>query len=223
MFWPGQNKERRTAMRVKIGNYPITIGTHNIYKAYISLRFKKYTWEVSDKDYSWPDRFVLGALDVIDDWISPLNRFVGMDRKVKVRVSSQDIYSVDSTLALVILPVLEKFRSNASFSSPNIDPDDVKDKPDNSALTDWEYVLDKMILSFSSKTCEWEEDFYSDEFLHSEGLFDGLKSELDSDGKKFYYLSSLNKHIDYDGMNKKQIEITQGFLLFGKYYESLWT
>jgi hypothetical protein len=42
----------------------------------------------------------------------------GKDRKIEVRVDNYDVWSVDCTLAEIIVPVLKKFRANMLGGKP---------------------------------------------------------------------------------------------------------
>lgn len=81
----------------------------------------------------------------------------GGNRKIEVKIHKHDLYSLDYTLALIILPALKEFRKGVR-SSPNIDfedvPKDLCTTPSNQYKLDanwhkrWEYVLDEMIFAF---------------------------------------------------------------------------
>lgn len=62
----------------------------------------------------------------------------GSTRVVKIKIDEYDLFSLDATLALIILPALKKFK-NTSFCHPT-----------NLTKKKWEKILDKMIASFSS-------------------------------------------------------------------------
>lgn len=126
-------------------------------------------------------------------------------RKVKVVIHDYDAFNADETLALIILPLLKKLRA-FKCGSPNVDDADVPpelqrpagapqfDTDDNWHLR-WDWVLNEMIFAFESKHNDWEDQFFSKD--------------------TFSY--------DKDGYEKYQERITNGFRLFGKYYEGLWS
>lgn len=68
-------------------------------------------------------------------------------RKTKVKISRDDIYSLDATLALVILPALKKYRENEGGR-----PCDISEE-------EWHEIIDKMIKSFQMKIDDdtWED------------------------------------------------------------------
>jgi len=128
----------------------------------------------------------------------------GEDQVVEVQIDPWDTWSMDYTLAPIILPMLRQLKET-KHGAPNVDDDDVPEQlrstsappKDNEWDTDmfhfdrWDWVLDEMIYAFD---CKANKD---DVFMR----FD------------------IN---DRDGMNKEQERISNGFRLFGKYYESLW-
>jgi hypothetical protein len=114
------------------------------------------------------------------------------DAKVNVRIDPWDTWSMDSTLALIIAPMLEQLR-DSTHGAPivaDIDrpehligtvADTSKGDVDEFHFEAWDWVLTEMLFAFASK--------------HSG---DDWESEA------------------------SQKRITNGFRLFGKYYEGLW-
>jgi hypothetical protein len=83
-----------------------------------------------------------------------------------------------------------------------------------------------MIFAFEHKADDsWEQEFRS-------GEFDTVWVPVDKDGNevakgehKFYQMKDGPNHTykcDYDGMKIVEDRITNGFRLFGKYYQGLW-
>lgn len=90
----------------------------------------------------------------------------------------------------------------------------------------WEWVLDEMIFAFEHKLDDsWEEEF-------RKGKIDIKWVPVDKDGNevpkseaKLMKMADGPEHTyecDYEGMNKVYQRISNGFRLFGKYYEGLW-
>ena len=101
-------------------------------------------------------------------------------------------------------------------------------KPENEWDTDdfvhlrWAWVLDEMIWAFEQKTIDWEQQYYSGEH----DILWVPSDTLDKNGKaSFMQMKKGPKDtfkIDKDGLTKHQKRMTNGFRLFGKYYEGLW-
>ena len=119
-------------------------------------------------------------------------------RNIQVRIDKYDTWSMDSTLAYIILPMLKQLKET-EHGAPNIDDKDVPKKlrstsapvkgnewdTDDNWFDRWDWVLDEMIWTFSQ--VNHEELFMND-------------NNTDSYGKR----------------------MKNGFRLFGKYYSGLW-
>jgi hypothetical protein len=133
-------------------------------------------------------------------------------RKIEVRIDDHDTWSLDHTLAHIIVPSLKKLKE-LKQSYPLVDDCDVPEELrsanapaltqeeidcghwDENAKPRWDWVLDQMIWSFEqSMNDNWEDQ---------------------------YWLDDLN--LDRDGMLKHQEKMLQGRMLFAKYYQSLWS
>ena len=129
------------------------------------------------------------------------------NRAFNIEIEPFDTWSMDHTLAPIILPMLIQLKET-KHGSPFVDNDDVPEElrmPDgwyeteynNKGETDekfhdrWDWVLDEMIYAFDCKVNK--DDVY-------------MRFDIK----------------DKDEMNKEQDRISNGFLLFGKYYENLW-
>ena len=161
-------------------------------------------------------------------------------RKVKVQIDGWDTWSMDHTLALIVLPMLKQLKAT-KHGAPFVDDKDVpkhlrstsapplsQKDIDCGAVDDlhfqrWDWVLDEMIFAFESKTQDgkWEDQFFS-----GESDWESKVTEFDENGKpKLYQLvkgPNDTQKIDMKGMKAYQKRISNGFKLFGKYYENLW-
>jgi len=166
------------------------------------------------------------------------------DRKEQVMIHDYDTWSMDYTLGLIALPMLKQLKAT-KHGAPFVD---MPDRPDHLQCykepedydTDkfhfqaWDWVLDEMIFAFETKAGEleeWETQFHeSSEVPNFETVGVGpvqLRLFPDEDGNTEdyeYYEMKRNgtSKIDWDGRKKYQERISNGFRLFGKYYESLW-
>jgi hypothetical protein len=150
-------------------------------------------------------------------------------RKIHVEIDDYDTWNMDSTLALIVLPMLKKLKEK-KHGAPFVDLNDVPvhlhpTDPVNEYETDdkhfdrWDWVLDEMILAFESKFNDWEEQFWK---TKPEIDWDDL-SEKKTDEDGLITLEWKTKgECDWDGMQAYQARISNGFRLFGVYYESLW-
>src|SRR6056300_465021 len=191
-------------MRVYIGPY------HNrmICKIHTDYMNDKYGY------VDWPTKYTKfeSFLEKLEDAIQfvyncTINLFLDRrEQKVKVRIDKWDTWSMDHTLASIVLPMLKQLKAT-THGAPNVDPEDVPKElrpkkqdvlkyneigeTDDKFFERWNWVLDEMIYAFESKATK--EDVY-------------MRFDID----------------DKEGMRKEQERISNGFRLFGKYYEGLW-
>lgn len=157
-------------------------------------------------------------------------------RTISVRIDPWDTWSADHTLAHIILPMLKQLKTT-KMGGPFVDDEDVpeylrstaappkKDEwdTDDNHFKRWDYVLDEMIFAFENKLDDsWEDKFRTGEYdLHSEVC------EWDENGKpKMWKMVNGPNHTaetDWPALKLYQDRISNGFRLFGKYYESLWS
>ena len=201
-------------MKVYIGPY------RNRWVSYIHDRHmnKKYGYGEWDESLTLYESFLEKLEDSLQ-WIynHSINLYLDRtERKEKIRIDRYDTWSMDSTLSLIILPMLKQIR-DSKHGAPYVEPDDVpKDlRPkeqdeygtDDTHFARWAWVLDEMIWAFEQKTRDdWESDYYGP-------YIDG------EDGKPF---SGHFEWIDDKGREAHQKRMSKGFELFGKYYEGLW-
>jgi hypothetical protein len=217
MFWVPKEKDEygfeHTADRVhKFGEW----------LAHGSILPKQEVGEISSWDrerpITWLYKFLL--------WIDSKKK-----RTIKVHIDRWDTWSMDHTLALIVLPMLKQLKET-KHGAPYVDLKDVpkelhgkkltKKQKDNGEVDDkhferWDWVLDEMIFAFETKVGDgrWEEQFESGE--------SDLQWKKLEDGN--YQMVNGPKHTreyDWEGRKKYQERISNGFRLFGKYYENLW-
>ena len=171
--------------------------------------------------------------DKIGDWLSKtwvhdLCEWVESKRKrsIKVRIDKYDTWSMDSTLAYIILPMLKQLKET-KHGAPNVDDKDVPKelrsssapKTKNEWIADdnrdarWDWVLDEMIWAFSQTNKDWENEYYKELGEHHFEDTENNMSELVWDKKPV---------MDNSGLKNHQKRINRGFELFGKYYCNLW-
>lgn len=198
------------------------------------LRGEKSTW-VDHPEWveRWSDRLtpVSIAIQWVLDRIHPRITYVKLDR--------WDTWSMDHTLALMVLPMLKQLKET-KHGAPLVDDEDVPEHlrstaappKENEYDTDgnhflrWDWVIDEMIFAFEMKNRDdWSSEFHS-------GEIDMLWVPVDKDGNEVpkgdhqYYEMKRGPNDtsqwDMEGMQAVQNRITNGFRLFGKYYEGLW-
>lgn len=172
-----------------------------------------------------------------DSWLSRVCQWIHNKKKqkVKVKVDPWDIWGVDDTLSMVILPVLLAYREGIN-GGPYVDDSDVPESlranlkedqdflenPDDNWHARWEWVVDEIIWTFQQLQPEydWEEQYRSGEIdIVWEPVTMGTNEE-----QFFRMCKGPNDTYtaDYDAIKKHQERINNGLRLFGKYYQGLW-
>ena len=227
-------------MRVKIGKPTTWVGPYQIAQA-LCWWAKPVTDEYGIKSKpDWVHDFgtwLAEKSDGSDTWLTKVCQWIESKkhRQVYVRIDKWDTWSMDSTLALIVLPMLQQLQAS-KHGSPNTDDSDVPDElkstsapakqfeydTDANHFKRWDWILGEMIFSFQCKLDDsWQEKYRSGTI---DMKFDPC--EWDETGKptKYEMVSGPNDtyKCDYEAMAVEQARITNGFRLFGKYYENLW-
>lgn len=129
------------------------------------------------------------------------------DRKIDyVKIDRWDTWSMDSTLAMIILPMLKQLQAT-KHGAPHVEDNDVPEylrsymaqpkeyewDADELWHKRWDWVLDEMIFAFEKLNEEdWESEFFKD------------------------------KEWKKEEWSKVNDRINNGLALFGKYYRALW-
>lgn len=175
------------------------------------------------------------ALQSVLDFVHPQISYVKVDK--------YDTWNMDSTLAVIILPMLKQLKAT-KHGSPYVKDEDVpktlrsttraaiKSKV-NDWDTDcnhhrrWEWVLSEMIWAFEQlqPDSDWESLYHKGNIEFVSTPIDANGNEVPKDQASLYRLdkgpndtSTFNK----DGYTKHQERITNGLRLFGTYYQGLW-
>lgn len=147
-------------------------------------------------------------------------------QKVKIHIDRWDTWSMDDTLAPIILSMLVQLKSTkhgAPFTNDKDVPKALRSTnapaKENDCGTDenhfkrWDWILDEMIWAFNEKCRDgWESDFYEYESISKEEATDDTESLF---GMKLVWE-------DKKGRKAHAARMANGFALFGKYYENLW-
>jgi len=191
-------------MRVTIGKYPSRL-TCRIHTRYMDRKYGYIDWPTEQSRFE-------NFLEKLEDVVQCVYNIINVpflderEQKVKVRIDRQDTWSMDHTLAPIILPMLKQLKET-KHGAPVVDNEDVpvnlrapeKDvlkykelgETDPDFFKRWDWVLDEMIYAFDCKANK-------DDVFMRFGIEDQVR------------------------MKKEQERISNGFRLFGKYYEALW-
>lgn len=187
-------------MKVYIGPYKNWIGPYQIAEKILFWMDKHEddrvhnfgTWLAENKDGS-------------DSWLTKFCQWIDSkkDRKVKIRIDRYDTWSMDHTLAHIILPMLKQLKES-KHGSPYVDDEDlpenlrmskrekkvfeegywnkkIKTSEDEQEAANkkfharWEWIMGEMIFAFESQFNDWEDQF-------SKGEIDHVTVPIDADG-----------------------------------------
>ena len=157
------------------------------------------------------------------DFVHPQINYVKIDR--------YDTWSMDSTLADIILPMLKQL-DKEKHGAPYTNDEDVPEylrshmaqPKENEWDTDslhfmrWDWILAEMIWAFEQELKDDDEAQFFDHSAYEN--VDG-KTNHDTWFKDMTEGKSKLK-VDNDGLKAHQERKTNGFRLFGKYYQNLW-
>jgi hypothetical protein len=200
-------------MKIDIGPYINWIGPYQISNA---IFFWVDRRGISSDDPAIYNRWDYRACDKFGDWLDStwVSGFCNwiherQKRKMKIRIDPYDTWSMDSTLAYIIHPMLVQLKAT-KHGSPCVSDEDV---PENLRTTSaklktkewdtdefhharWDWILDEMIWTFETINTDWDNALHSPKVEASEGK------------------------IDWEDL--VQDRVINGLRLFGKYYQNLW-
>ena len=218
-------------MRVYIGPYR-NRWISEVHTRHMDLKYGRGEW---DDNKDWEDR----TWERIEDAFQWLyNKTINLildnrpSQKINVRIDRWDTWSMDSTLAYIVVPMLKQL-NETKHGAPMVDDEDVPEnlrstsappKKDEYDVDDnhfkrWDWVLNEMIWAFEQVNSDWEDQYTTGEYdIQFEKIEDG-------EHKGYSQMVEGPNHTavtDWDGRKAHQKRMTNGFRLFGKYFESLW-
>ena len=147
-------------------------------------------------------------------------------RTIKVHIDRWDTWSMDHTLGYIVLPMLKQLKET-KHGAPFVDNNDVpKELRSDSIEGDigvthhlkWDWVIDEMIFAFETKggsSEDWEDQFRT-------GKYDIQWKKLEGGHSEMIIGPNDTSKYDMKGAKAYQKRVTNGFRLFGKYFENLW-
>jgi hypothetical protein len=142
-------------------------------------------------------------------------------RKIHVHIDHYDVWGLDSTLALIALPMLKQLqaaKNGAPFTDDSDVPDELKSTSapakeseydtDANHFKRWDWIMGEMIWAFEQKVDDNADSQFYDHgvAVPNEDLMESIK----------------RMKVDREGLEAWQARKSNGFRLFGKYYENLW-
>ena len=142
-------------------------------------------------------------------------------QRTSIKIHEYDTWSMDHTLAPIILPMLVQLK-DTMHGAPVVDLEDVPKllhptkkqqaeynktgSTDPKFFTRWDWIIGEMIWAFEQKCRDdWQNDYYGDYVEDKDRPLGGRFEWIDKEGRKAH-----------------QERMSNGFKLFGKYFENLW-
>ena len=207
------------------GEYGVKSKPHCVHQfgewlAHGSVEPEAQVGEIRSWDRDRPDTVLAKLLT----WIHSRQK-----RTIKVEINPWDTWSMDSTLALIVLPMLRQLMAT-KHGSPFVDDEDVPEHlrstaapakenewdTDENHFLRWDWAMGEMIFAFECKMDDsWEDQFRS-------GVHDLQWKQLEKGMSQIIDGPNNTYQCDYEGMKVMETRIQNGFRLFGKYYQALW-
>ena len=229
-------------MKVKIGPYKNWFGPYHLAELLCFWAKKEMDEHGFKSTPDWVHNFgtwLAEDKNGNDTWLTKFFYWVESKRKrkIKVHIDDWDTWSMDHTLALIVLPMLMKLRES-KHGAPPVDLEDVPEElrpteeqieayktdgtTDPKFFERWDWVIGQMIFAFQHiLDDDWEDQYRTGKYdLQSKPV------EFDDEGNPTLYtfVEGPNHTVktDYDKIKEVQDRIDRGLLFFGKYYRSLW-
>ena len=212
-------------MKVYIGKYLNFWGPYQIVDAVFFWQEKYPNKKQAARwDYRLSDR--LGKW-LADTWVSEFCNWIYEKRKRTeyVKIDSYDVWSMDSTLSTIVVPMLKQLKA-VKHGAPLVDDEDVPAKlrsttkaaqkvkknpwdTDGNHFKRWDWVMDEMIWAHEQLLDDdGDSKFYDHSLAHDPN--DDINQQI----RKI--------KVDRKGLEAHHKRINNGLRLFGKYYRGLW-
>jgi hypothetical protein len=237
-------------MKIDIGPYKNWIGPYQIAEKilfWIPKYDEKNCFEYNkayDKYVHTFGEWLAQDKDGNDSWLTKFCQWVDSKRKrrMKIKIDYYDTWSMDSTLAPIILPLLKQLKAT-KHGSGFVDLEDV---PEHLRFTDTEEWSDQKTFDFYQE--ENERNIKCDVHTRYEWLLDELiwtfEQLNDEDAENKFWIEhgeidwdkypedegktttplrwKKEAKVDWVGLRAHQERVANGLKLFGKYYQTLW-
>ena len=204
-------------MKVYISGYPDTWWRCRIHDRYMNKKYGRYEWTENKTKF---EDFLERVEDAVQFFYgATINQLLKhRKRKIKVRIDPSDTWNMDGTLAHIILPMLKQLKET-KHGAPFVDDEDVPDElrstaaepkenewdTDSNHFKRWDWVMDEMIYAFTMNVSASSDD-------------------ADEDWNMQIYDREPKGWNDEKLAEARIIRnrISNGYRLFGKYYQGLW-
>ena len=207
-------------MKVKIGPYLDWIGPYQIAE-------KLIFWADKYDDSKWGNRvhdfgsWLATDKNGEDSWLMTFCNWVHSFKKRQeyVHIDNYDVWSMDSTLRLIIGPMFKKLKEikqGYAFIQDEDVPEHLrsynappKEEYDWDALAEdrYNWLLDEMLWAFTTEHDEEQHKFYDYTEVDN-------KADINEQVRKM--------KVDREGLDAYNKRLENAYKLFGKYYQTFW-
>jgi hypothetical protein len=154
-----------------------------------------------------------------------INEQTEKQKKDYIKIDKWDTWSADTTLSRIITPLLIQLKAD-KHGAPSVDNEDVPEHlrateddlkkfnsngtVDSNWFNRYDYILDEIIWGMNEIATN--KPGQSDFFDHS---------EVNNNDELMVQINTIK--LDKDGLKKYEDRLQNSCLLFGKYFQSLWT
>lgn len=210
-------------MKIKIGPYLTWWGPYQI--------IEKLMFWVDQNTEEGKDRVHAVGEKLASTWVAKACEWVHEKRKrtENICIDKYDTWSMDSTLSMIILPMLIQLKAT-KHGAPFVDDEDVPDElkstaalpkenewdTDSNHFKRWDWVLDEMIWAFTQINDPESESQFHHGVIEFEsvpcenGLHELVRGKNDT------------STFDKEGYMVHQARVDRGTTLFGRYFRALW-
>lgn len=149
------------------------------------------------------DSWIFKKVQAVENWVEN-----NTQRKISVKIHPYDVWGMDDTLGHIILPMLKLLREK-KHGYPHVVDEDV---PEHLRSVAAPALTEEQI----STACPDDNGAPRWAWVMNEMIWAFEQMDPDADDRFFV------KPFDKDGYNAWQERKTQGFVLFGKYFQALW-
>lgn len=149
------------------------------------------------------------------DWLTDLCQWIynQRHRRVKIKIHNYDLWSMDSTLSMIILPMLKELKE-VKCGSPG-DLEEFSQTSNGSSQSCFDFYAEADELA-------WERGHQ-----HWSGILDEIiwtfeQLQPDHDCEEQYFISRDSTNYNLNGLQLHQARIERGLALFGRYFRELW-
>lgn len=229
-------------MKIHIGPYIEYLGPYQIVD-------KLFFWQEDYPDNKLSNRWDYKLSSDLSKWLASTWVDTACEwiqkhrhRKIKIKIHDYDAWSVDSTLAIITLPLMKKLR-DTKHSYAIVELEDVPEHLRNTSTEDyddqstfgfykkavepgwvatearWKWVLDEIIWAFEQQQpdCDWEDQYWT---IHPK--LDLTEYSQDSGQLTTPVRWEVEGECDWEARQAHHDRIKNGLRLFGKYYQNLW-